>query len=252
MDFLRPQSHAHDVRVQETCRISVLYDEETSHSVWTKALTAITMELEEQNIDLAVELIDKAKFPRLYSHGLEDTFEMTHEEWDSIVNATIAFLTKRDLPWTTVFVVRLGTSPIWADNPPTLVITTPNPGLIRPNIPRLVQAMDTTWITDVYPALCLKPFTGLDAKSLYRHDQLEDHPNIGLGCSVGVSGDSGKSTTLGGTLDLVYEDGRCIRAGLTNCHLLQSVVKNTDSKSTLRLPSSERFFFAFIFFFRQQ
>ena len=241
MELLRPQGYADDVRVQETYRISVSYDEDKGDEIWTKALTEISMALEDQNFDLAVEFIDKSKFPPLHSCGLEEDFGMTTVEWNSLKDAAVKFLTKKGLVWSSIFAMRLGTSPIQGNNPATLIITTPNPSLIQAIIPRLLQEIDCEWITAIYPSLCLRPWTGVDAESSYRRDQFDDHPNIGLGYSVGVRGDSKTSATLGGTLELVYEDEKRIRVGLTNFHPVRNIVKNTRGKSTSQQSSFQRF-----------
>jgi hypothetical protein len=240
MELLRPQGYAGDLPGKETYRISVPYDEDKGDEIWTKALTEISMALGDRNFDLAVEFIDKSKFPPLYSCGLEEEFGMTAPEWDSLTDAAVKFLTKKELVWSSMFAMRVGTSPVRANNPATLIITTPNPNLIRAIIPRLLQEIDSEWIAAIYPSLCLRPWTTIDAESSYRHDQFDDHPNIGLGYSVGVRGDAKASATLGGTLELVYEDGKRIRVGLTNFHTVRNIVKNTKGKPTSQHSSSSQ------------
>jgi hypothetical protein len=166
------------------------------------------------------------KFPPLYSCGLEEGFGMTTEEWNLTKEAAINFLTKKRRVWHSMFVMRLGTSSVLSDNPPTLVIATPNPNQIQAIVPRLLQEIDCQWIKAVYSSLCDRAWTADNAAEHYRLDQFTNCPRVALGYSVGIRGNRESSASLGGTLDLVYEDGKRRRVGLTNFHPVIRIVKD--------------------------
>jgi hypothetical protein len=237
IEVLRPQSHADDQFAIETMRISLSYDEDESERIWVQALTEISLALSDRGFDLAVEFIDKSKFPPLYSHGLEEDFGMTAEEWKSAKDTTVKYLTKKGLIWSSIFAMRLGTSSILSENPATLIITTPNPGLIQTISHQLLQQIGDEWIKAIYPALCIRLSTQADAVSSYGEAQFDNYPDIGVGYSVGIRENPGATATLGGTLELVYDDGKRVRVGLTNFHPIRQTVKNDTGKLTSQRSS---------------
>jgi hypothetical protein len=228
IDRLRPQSDALDDNVRETFRVHASYDEDND---WHAPLYEISKALHTRGLDFAVEFIDMEEFPPIYSCGLEEDFGMTTEEWNSVKEAAVNALTKKRRLWHSMFIMRLGTSSVLSDNPPTLVIATPNRKQIQAIVPWLLQEINSPWIKAVYPSLCIQSWGAVDAKSSYRVDQFDENPKIGLGYSVGVRGSGESSATLGGILDLVYEDGSRRRVGLTNFHLVRDIVK--DKRGTL-------------------
>jgi hypothetical protein len=158
---------------------------------------------------------------------------MTTEEWVVGMNAIEELLVEERKRWHSMFVMRIGPSSVPLENPLTIIISCPDLGELEGISARIINAVNQAQIKDVYLVLSLSSWSDgsslEEIVSMYKIDQFQEHPKIGLGYSVGIAENSKKSFTLGGSLELKFPGGKYVFVGITNFHPVRDLVSKSGT-----------------------